>query len=114
MGSAVLIMVVDVEDAASGLEPRISAMVGDGCFAFSDLRNFLKMRFISLNSGLWLLDTQRARWVMRGKRERLHKQVVIRKLECTVVVLTVAAVLCVSSVSEAIIVLFLPELANRL
>jgi len=52
MGSAVLIMVVDIEDAASGLEPRISAMVGDGCFAFSDLRNVLKKRFISLNSGL--------------------------------------------------------------
>jgi len=52
MGSAVLIMIVDVEDPASGLEPRVSAMVGDGCFAFSDLRSFLKMRFISLNSGL--------------------------------------------------------------
>jgi len=68
MGSAVLIMIVDVEDAASGLEPRVSAMVGDGCFALSDLRNFLKMRFISLNNGLWLLDTQRARWVIRAKK----------------------------------------------
>jgi len=73
----VLIMIVDVEDATSGLEPRVSAMVGDGCFSLSDLRNFFKTRFISLNSGLWyLIHTQRARWGQKEGRYRLYKQVV--------------------------------------
>lgn len=43
-------MIVDVDvTAGSGLEPRISV----GSFGFLDLPSFLKMCFISLNSGLW-------------------------------------------------------------
>ena len=58
MGSAVLIMIVNVEDAASGLGPRVSAMVGDSCFALSDLRNLLNTRLIPLNSGLWFFPLE--------------------------------------------------------
>ena len=47
MGSAVLGMIVDVV-AGSGLEPKVSMSV-----RFLDLPNFLRRRFISLNSGLW-------------------------------------------------------------
>jgi len=32
MGSAVLVMIVNVEVAASGLEPRALVVVRDGCF----------------------------------------------------------------------------------
>jgi len=50
MGKAVLVIVVDV--AGSGLEPRASVTVRDG---FLDLPNFLTKRFISLNSRFWYL-----------------------------------------------------------
>jgi len=45
MGSAVLVMIVDVEVAASGLEPRASVVVRDDCISFSELPIF---RLISL------------------------------------------------------------------
>jgi len=50
MGSAVLVVIVDVEVAASGFEPRASVVVRDLCLSCLDLPSFLKIRFISLNS----------------------------------------------------------------
>jgi len=54
MGSAVLGMIVDVEVAGSGLESKVSMI------RFLGLSNFLKKRFISLNT----------LGMIRGKKER--------------------------------------------
>jgi len=48
MGSAVLDIIIDVEVAGSGPEPKVSVTV-----RFLDLPNFFKRRFISFNSGWW-------------------------------------------------------------
>ena len=49
MGSAVIFLIVDVEDAGSGSAPRASVMVRDGSLCFLNLSSFLKMVFISLS-----------------------------------------------------------------
>ena len=49
MGSAVIFMIVDVEDAGSGSVPRASVMVRDELLRFLSLSSFLKMVFISLS-----------------------------------------------------------------
>jgi len=45
LGSVVLVMIVNVKFAASGLEPRAS-VIRDGCLSSLDLPIFLKMCFI--------------------------------------------------------------------
>ena len=49
MGSAVIFMIVDVEDAGSGSVPRASVKVRDELLCFLNLLSFLKMVFISLS-----------------------------------------------------------------
>ena len=49
MGSAVVFMIVDVEDASSGSVPRALVMVRDELLCFLNLSSFLKMVFISLS-----------------------------------------------------------------
>jgi len=58
MGSVVLGMIVDVDVAGSGLEPKVSLKV-----RFLDLPNFFKRRFISLDSG--------ARWAGMMRRKTI-------------------------------------------
>ena len=54
MGPTVGVTIVDVDGdvAGSGLEPRVSVLVRDGCFCFLYLSNFLKSHFI-----LWTLES---------------------------------------------------------
>ena len=49
MGSAVIFVIVDVEDAGSGTVPRVSVMVRDELLCFLNLSSFLKMVFILLS-----------------------------------------------------------------
>ena len=49
MGSAVIFMIVDVEDAGSGSVARVSVMARDELLCFLNLLSFLKMVFISLS-----------------------------------------------------------------
>ena len=49
MGSAVIFLIVDVEDAGSGSVPRASVMVKDEFLCFLNFLSFLKMVFISLS-----------------------------------------------------------------
>ena len=49
MGSAVIFLIVDVEDAGSGSVPRASVMVRGEFLCFLNLLSFLKMVFISLS-----------------------------------------------------------------
>jgi hypothetical protein len=52
IGSVAVTVDVEVTGSDSWLEPRASVMVRDGRFWFLNLLNFLKRRFISLNSEL--------------------------------------------------------------
>ena len=52
MGLMVLVVIVEVDVASSELESKASVMGKSGSVELLDFLNFLKKRFISLNSGL--------------------------------------------------------------
>ena len=70
MGSAVVFMIVDVEDADSGSVPRASVMVRDEFLCFLNLLSFLKMVFISLSES-WC--SKRGDKVAARKKEQRFK-----------------------------------------
>ena len=69
MGSAVIFMIVDVEDAGSGSVPRASVMVRDEFLFFLNLLNILKMVFILLSES-WC--SKHGNKVAARKKEVLH------------------------------------------
>ena len=64
MGSAVIFMIVDVEDAGSGSVPRALVMVRDELLCFLNLLSFLKMVFISLSES----------WSKRGDKRKKEQR----------------------------------------
>ena len=100
MGPTVGVAIVDVDVAGSGLEPRVSVLVRDGCFDFLYLSNFFKSRFI-VNSGRWYSMRNASRWVIRVRSSWLHqhrsfKLVTTRSYTLTITILRVSSVNCIA------------------
>ena len=69
LGSALIFVIVDVEDAGSGPVARASVMVRDESLCFLNMLSFLKMVFISL-SGSWC--SKRGDKVAAKKEQRFN------------------------------------------